>query len=109
MTLPGVRQRRDETLTMRVLAAATLSLAPVPWAAAEAPVTLSLEEAFARALSSNPTLGRARAEVDAARGQKRAALSLVLPRLGVSGSAIRNSDEVTFGSGDDTRTILPRN
>lgn len=71
--------------------------------------TLALGDAFARALKENLALGRARAEVSAAEAQKRAALSLVLPRLGVGASVIRNSDEVTFGSGVDSRTILPRN
>jgi len=97
-------------LKTRALACAVSSFAlAAPGRAADAPRPLSLEQAFARALTSNLALGRARSEVAAARGQRRAALALVLPRLAVSGSAVRNSDEVTFGSGDDSRTILPRN
>ena len=31
----------------------------------------------------------------------------MLPRINITGSLIRNSEEVTFGSVEDSRTILP--
>lgn len=76
---------------------------------AAAPVTLTLEEAWARALKDSLAVGRARAEVGFAEAQKKGAFSLVLPRVSASANAVRNSDEVTFGGGGDSRTILPRN
>jgi outer membrane protein len=70
---------------------------------------LTLEQALTRALQANPVLGRARAELGAAQAARRGALSLVLPRLSATGGLIRNSKEVSFGSDDDRRTILPEN
>lgn len=94
-------------------AIAVVLLCSVPCVAQEAPVvgpvTLTLEDAWARALEESLVVGRARAEVAAADAQKKAMFSLVLPRLSVGASAVRNSDEVTFGSDEDSRTILPRN
>jgi outer membrane protein len=89
--------------------AAGLQAQEAPATAERAPVRLSLGEALARALKDNLALGRARAEVTAAEAQKKAALALVLPRLGATASSTRNSDEVSFGSDQDRRTILPRN
>jgi outer membrane protein len=77
-----------------------------PWAA---PAPLTLEEAWARALKDSLAVERARAEVGFASAQKRGAFSLVLPRISVGANAIRNSDEVAFGSAQDRLTILPRN
>jgi outer membrane protein len=88
---------------LSILAAATLAPKAAP---AE---VLTFDQAMRRALGSNLALSRAREEVAAARGQKSAMFSLILPKLSAAGSATRNSDEVTFGSGADARTILPRN
>lgn len=98
-----------------ILLATALSLAtpataqepPAPLAAV--PATLTLEAAWARALKEGLAVERARAEVGFATAQKKGAFSLVLPRISVGANAIRNSDEVTFGSAEDSRTILPRN
>jgi len=102
-------------LRARILLATSLALA-VPGTAQEAPAppsaapaTLTLEEAWARALKDSLAVERARAEVGFATAQKKGAFSLVLPRISVAANAIRNSDEVTFGSAEDSRTILPRN
>jgi outer membrane protein len=76
---------------------------------AAAPETLTLESALQRALTSNLPLRRAEEEIAAAEAQKRASLSLVLPKLSVTGALTRNSEQVSFGSGDDSRTILPLN
>lgn len=98
-----------------MLLATSLALA-VPGTAQEAPAppsavpaTMTLEEAWTRALKEGLAVERARAEVGFATAQKKGAFSLVLPRISVAANAIRNSDEVTFGSAEDSRTILPRN
>ena len=72
-------------------------------------VPLSLETALRRALQANLGLERARAEIGVASAQKRGALSLVLPRVGVTGGYVRNDQEVAFGGADFSRVILPRN
>lgn len=95
------------------LPAAALALAATAAAQtappAETATTLTLQQAFARALSDNLALGRAQAEVNVAQAQKRAALSLILPRLTASGAFTRNTDEVDFGADEDRRVILPLN
>lgn len=97
--------------TIAALAAAAALSAPAAAQTAQEPASpvLTFEEAIARALKESPAVLAARQEVEAARGQKRAVLASVLPHLGATASMVRNSDEVTFGSGDDSRTILPRN
>lgn len=72
-----------------------------------APQVLSLQEAVRRALESNLTLLRSRAEVTAADLQRRTLLASVLPKVNVLGTTTQNSEEVSFGSGSDQRTILP--
>jgi outer membrane protein len=99
---------RKTLLICLILAAAGSARAQESTTASTAS-TLTLHEAFQRALTANPSVGRARAEVDVAEAQKRAFFSAVLPRISASGSAIRNTEEVTFGSGTDARTILPQN
>ena len=90
-----------------------LALLAAPGSAGQAPasppIQLSFEQALARALAANPLLGRARSEVLAAQAQRRGTLSLILPRLTATGGLIRNSKEVSFGSGEDSRTVLPEN
>jgi outer membrane protein len=73
------------------------------------PLRLTLKDALERALLANAGVERARAEVGVAEAQRKVALSAVLPRLGATGSMIRNNKEVGFGSGDDRRVILPEN
>lgn len=68
---------------------------------------LSLQQAFERAVAANAAVGRARAEVDAAAAQRRGAFSLLLPRVQATSSLIRNDREVSFGSGEDARVVLP--
>jgi outer membrane protein len=95
-------------MTRRVL----LLLAGLPSLAAAQPPNspvLSFEEALKRALDKNLAVSRSREDVAAAEGQRRAMFSLILPKLAANGSFTRNSDEVSFGSGEDARTILPRN
>jgi len=82
---------------------------PAPAAPPAVPTELTLEQALARARAASPALGRARAELEAARAQSRGTLSLVLPRLQATGGLIRNSKEVSFGSGEDQRVLLPEN
>jgi outer membrane protein len=71
--------------------------------------TLTLKDAFARALKSNLAVGRARESVHVAEAQRKGAISLVLPRLSLNASGIRNTDEVSFGVASERRVILPRN
>ena len=80
---------------------------PAPQPPPAAPVPLTLTEALHRALSDNPAVARARAEIAAAQAQERISVSAVLPRLGVNGVFTRNSTEAGFGSGADRRVILP--
>lgn len=102
---------------MRLLSLAAISLAFGPAALGGEPsvgptetmVHLTLEQALERGLQANLALLRARAEIPAAEAAKRAALSLVLPRLNLLGNAIRNTAEVSFGSPDDRRIILALN
>jgi len=94
--LPAVAQEQPETPPS----------APQP-AAAAAPVTLTLTEALQRALSDNPAVARARAEIAATQAQERILFSTVLPRVGVNGTFTGNSEEAAFGSGADRRVILP--
>ncbi|MEO8034390.1 MAG: TolC family protein [Acidobacteriota bacterium] len=70
---------------------------------------LTLQDALARALLQNNNIERSRAEIGVAQANQQYLFSQVLPRIVTTGSLIRNSTEVQFGSGADARTILPRN
>jgi outer membrane protein len=70
---------------------------------------LTLQQALARALEVNNGVGRSRDELRIAEAQRRQLLSSILPQVQATGSAIKNSTEVKFGSGADARTILPGN
>ena len=90
-----------------ILAAALLGQAPAP--AEPSSPRLTLRAALDRAFLLSPSAVRAQDEIRVATAQRDATKSLVLPRINLTGSLIRNSEEVTFGSVDDSRTILPRN
>jgi outer membrane protein len=92
-----------------LVAACLVAGAPALAANAPPPIRLSLGEALRRALDANPVIGRARAEMKAAGALKSGAFSLILPRLQATGGLIRNSEEVAFGSGEDSRVVLPEN
>lgn len=68
---------------------------------------LSLKEAVRKALESNLTLQGSRIEVSAADLQRRTLVASVLPKVNLTGATTQNSEEVSFGSGSDQRTILP--
>jgi outer membrane protein len=68
---------------------------------------LTLSEAVRRALEANLTVQRSRAEVTAADLQRRTLIASVLPKLNLQGTTTQNSEEVSFGSGSDSRVILP--
>lgn len=70
---------------------------------------LTLRAALERAFQLNPNALRADEEIKAAEAQRIGTKSLVLPRINITGSLIRNSENVKFGSGTDSRTILPLN
>ncbi len=91
---------------IHLILAAALA-APAPTAEAQTAPTLTLKAAIERAFALSPAALRAEDEIEAAEAQRVATKSLVLPRINIAGSLIRNSEEVTFGSVDDSRTILP--
>jgi outer membrane protein len=70
---------------------------------------LTLQEALNRALQVNNTVERSRVEVNVAEQNRKLLLSSILPQVNLTGSTIRNSEEVAFGSGSDARTVLPAN
>lgn len=74
-----------------------------------AQITLTLSEAVRQALDSNLSLQISRAEVTASDLQRRSILAGVLPKIGLQGSSTQNNEEVSFGSGSDSRVILPAN
>jgi outer membrane protein len=76
--------------------------------AGETPVsTLTFHQALARALEVNNSVERSRAEVGAAEQNRKQLLSSILPQVLATGSTIKNSTQVSFGSGSDARIILP--
>ncbi|MBP9946102.1 MAG: TolC family protein [Vicinamibacteria bacterium] len=88
-----------------ILAVAVVSQGPNPTVPASA--RLTLRAALERAFAVSPSALRAEDEIEAAEAQRVATKSLVLPRINITGSLIKNSEEVTFGSVEDSRTILP--
>ena len=68
---------------------------------------LTLQEALARALQVNNTVERSRIEIDVAEQNRKQLLSSILPQVNLTGSTIENSQDVSFGTGADARTILP--
>lgn len=68
---------------------------------------LTLSDAVRRALDANLSLQRSRAEVSASDLQRRSLLAAILPKVSLQGSTTQNSEEVSFGSDEDRRTILP--
>ncbi|HYU35330.1 MAG TPA: TolC family protein [Thermoanaerobaculia bacterium] len=103
------------SLLFLALTAATPALAqePAPPAPvqspAPAPLRLTLQEALRRALTDNTALGVARLEVNALKSQEGVIFSGVLPRIGFQGNFTRNDKAVTFGEGEDARTLLAEN
>lgn len=84
-----------------------LLLLPVWSAQAQGEPTLTLEEAFARALVENVAV--ASAEIEGLRAEERVRYyrSFVFPRLTLSGAYTVNSEEAAFGDGPDRRVIQP--
>lgn len=77
---------------------------------AEAQTKLTLQEALDRALHVNNTVERSRVDVNVAEESKKALLSSILPQVQFSGSAIRNTEQVAFGTGGGAQTVvLPLN
>ena len=78
--------------------------------AQERPIrVLTLNEAFARALSANPSVGIAREDVEIAETRRALTRSFILPRISAGGDFTRNSEQAAFGSGPDARVLLPSN
>lgn len=91
----------------KAIIAAAFALACASVAGAAAPLTL--RDALARALEVNNAIERSREEIGVQEANKKFLFSAIMPRVTATGSAIRNSTDVSFGSGDDARTILPGN
>jgi outer membrane protein len=102
---PAARRRSSGPLpVVPLLILGALGPAAGP-AAAE---RFTLDEAVARAIAANPQLEGARAQIDAAEARRLIALSAIFPKITLSGDYTRNNEEVSFGSGGDTRVILPK-
>ncbi|HKB78734.1 MAG TPA: TolC family protein [Thermoanaerobaculia bacterium] len=74
---------------------------------AAAQTRLTFHDALSRALEVNNTIESSRAQLAVADEARKQMLSSILPQIGATGSTIKNSKEVTFGSGSDSRIILP--
>jgi len=83
----------------------------LPTAHAQEPAapTLTFQEALRRALEANPNTARARSDVNVAEAQLRQLRASILPHVELTGSATRNSDEVSFDANGFDATILPEN
>jgi outer membrane protein TolC len=68
---------------------------------------LTLQEALNRALQVNNTVERSRIDVNVAEQNRKQLLSSILPQVNLTGATTENSQQVSFGSGSDARTILP--
>ena len=68
---------------------------------------LTLPDAVRRALAANLSLQRSRSEVSASDLQRRSIIAAVLPKVSLLGTTTQNSEEVSFGTNGDSRTILP--
>lgn len=90
-----------------ILAASLVSQAPTPATPEPAGPRLTLRAALERAFQLSPSAIRAEDEIQAAEAQRAATRSLVLPRLSINANLIKNSQEVSFGSPEDSRIILP--
>lgn len=88
----------------RVVVTLILLAAPL---SVRAQTKLTLQEALARALQVNNTVERSRIEIDVAEQNRKQLLSSILPQVNLTGSTIENSQDVSFGTGADARTILP--
>ncbi|HWS70827.1 MAG TPA: TolC family protein, partial [Thermoanaerobaculia bacterium] len=102
--LDRVQQQRSKSHGQTITLNPALAPPPEPGA-----TVLTLQQALGRALQVNNTIERSQADVQVAEANKSYLFSQVMPRIVTSGSAIRNSTEVAFGSGTDSRTILPQN
>ena len=76
---------------------------------AQAQTKLTFDGALTRALQVNNMVETARKDVDVAESQRSQILSAVMPRITLTGDLTRNSMEQSFGEGDDSIAILPRN
>jgi outer membrane protein len=70
---------------------------------------LTFDGALTRAMQVNNTIERTREDIGVAEAARDQMLSLVMPRITLNGDLTRNSIEQTFGDGDQSIAILPRN
>jgi len=70
---------------------------------------LTFDGALQRAVEVNNVVERTREDVGIASAARDQLLSAVMPRITLNGDLTRNSIEQTFGEGDNSIAILPRN
>ena len=70
---------------------------------------LTFDGALTRAMEVNNSVERTREDVGIASAARDQLLSAVMPRITLNGDLTRNSIEQTFGEGDQSIAILPRN
>ena len=78
-------------------------------ASASAQTRLTFDGALTRAMEVNNVVERTREDVGVAAAARDQLLSAVMPRITLNGDLTRNSIEQTFGDGDQSIAILPRN
>jgi outer membrane protein len=78
-------------------------------ASLSAQTRLTFDGALTRAMQVNHSVERTRESVGLAAAQRDQLLSAVMPRITLNGDLTRNSLEQTFGEGDQSIAILPRN
>jgi outer membrane protein TolC len=71
--------------------------------------TITFQQALELAIGQNPTVGRSRSEIAEAEAQSRMLRSYLFPRVALTGSAIRNAEEVAFDFGETRVAVLPHN
>ncbi|HEX6086827.1 MAG TPA: TolC family protein [Thermoanaerobaculia bacterium] len=70
---------------------------------------LTFDGALTRAMEVNNSVERTREDIGIASAARDQLLSAVMPRITLNGDLTRNSIEQTFGEGDQSIAILPRN
>jgi outer membrane protein len=95
-------------LEYRLILPAVLVMLSVT-SAATAQSTITFQQALELAIGQNPVAGRSRSEIVEAEAQSQMLRSYLFPRVSLTGSAIRNSQEVAFDFGETRVAVLPIN
>jgi outer membrane protein len=95
-------------LEYRLILPAVLVMLSVT-SAATAQSTITFQQALELAIGQNPVASRSRSEIVEAEAQSQMLRSYLFPRVSLTGSAIRNSQEVAFDFGETRVAVLPIN